>query len=193
MTVWPALLVHPPGIPFSMNLWQESGGYSNFPWFWQLQLRPSTHIPLENVGIACAHTAALVLIDVGRGGGAGAGALLAAPTAATDSRHQFSALYTASTARPGAPPHSRRRQPPALLPCKRAAVFRARSSCVAGTHPPPATRLAGGVVLSRRSLTVRYLLQLQCRASHQNNPTASIRAIPFQTASGKAPNMPRNH
>ena len=29
-------------------------------------------------------------------------------------------------------------EPPALLPCKRAAVFRARSSCVARTHPPPA-------------------------------------------------------
>ena len=53
------------------------------------------HIPLENVGIACAHTAALVLIVVGRGGGGGAGALLAgaAPPAPPDSRHQFSALH----------------------------------------------------------------------------------------------------
>ena len=53
-----------------------------------------THIPLENVGIACAHTAALVLIVVGRGGGAGAGALLAGAAPAADSRHQFSALCT---------------------------------------------------------------------------------------------------
>ena len=52
-----------------------------------------THIPLENVGIACAHTAALVLIVVGRGGGAGAGALLAGAAPAADSRHQFSALH----------------------------------------------------------------------------------------------------
>ena len=77
-----------------MNLWQESGGIFQFSLVLTTATQtPPTHIPLENLGIACAHTAALVLIVVGRGGGAGAGALLAAPTPAIDSRHQFSALH----------------------------------------------------------------------------------------------------
>ena len=76
----------------------------------------STHIPLENVGIACAHTAALVLIVVGRGGGASAGALLAAPTTSADSRHQFPALhsYTARARQPTVDAGSPAARTPAL-------------------------------------------------------------------------------
>ena len=76
-----------------MNLWR-AGDIPIFLGFDNCNSDSTTHIPLENVGIACAHTAALVLLVVGRGEGAGAGALLAGAAPAADSRHQFSALCT---------------------------------------------------------------------------------------------------